>query len=47
VPGIGPITALCFKATIDDPNRNGGSFRLASPTQNLVHIAGTTTEMGA
>jgi transposase len=21
VPGIGPITALCFKATIDDPTR--------------------------
>jgi transposase len=21
VPGIGPITALCFKATIDDPAR--------------------------
>src|SRR5436853_4669369 len=21
VPGVGPITALCFKATIDDPNR--------------------------
>jgi hypothetical protein len=21
VPGVGPITALCFKATIDDPTR--------------------------
>jgi transposase len=21
MPGIGPITALCFKATIDDPTR--------------------------
>jgi transposase len=21
VPGIGPVTALCFKATIDDPTR--------------------------
>jgi transposase len=20
-PGVGPITALCFKATIDDPTR--------------------------
>jgi len=25
VPGIGPITALCFKATIDDPTRFGRS----------------------
>jgi len=21
VPGVGPVTALCFKATIDDPTR--------------------------
>jgi transposase len=24
-PGIGPVTALCFKATIDDPTRFGRS----------------------
>jgi hypothetical protein len=27
VPGVGPATALCFKATIDDPTRFKRSSR--------------------
>jgi Transposase IS116/IS110/IS902 family len=37
VPGVGPITALCFKATIDDPTRLersrsvGALYRIDNP----------------
>jgi hypothetical protein len=29
VPGVGPITALCFKATIDDPTASSDREALA------------------
>jgi len=31
VPGDGPITALCFKAAIDDPTRFKRPYRIQQP----------------
>jgi hypothetical protein len=38
VPGVGPITALCFKATIDDPTR----FKIS-----IIRSGGVREELAA
>jgi transposase len=35
VPGVGPITALCFKATIDDPARFKQSRSVGAPKPGI------------
>jgi len=44
VPGVGPVTALCFKATIDDPTRFKRSRSVGAYGRDAVHESAVEVE---